>query len=121
MPRDTTTLEYATPARRAAGAHITGGSVARFVAGLTCYGVVAWSISLLDTMAGAELLDRVGLGQVQEPVLWGLGLGFLWFVIHAQRKWRWTGFTLGVVAGIGLTAIGVVIFLLVFAFGMQGF
>ena len=121
MLHNAANLDYATPRRDAAGRCITSISVARFVAGLGGYSTIALLISWLGSMAGAKLLGRVGLGAFNEAVLWAVGLGFSCFVVHAQRKWRWTGFTLGVVAGVGLTLIGFGILLLIWAHGMAAF
>ncbi len=72
--------------------------------------MVALLIVRLDSLHFMRVLGRVGLGEFHELFLWLIGLSFGGFVVYAQKKWRWTGFTLGVGAGIVLTLLGFGIF-----------
>ncbi|HLL90801.1 MAG TPA: hypothetical protein VK324_15980 [Tepidisphaeraceae bacterium] len=97
---------------------MTGKSIWRFCAGLASYAAVAYAIFRLDSLAGAQLVRRFGLGSFHEPVLWLLAVGFVAFVACAQVRWRWTGFTLGVVTGVVLTLVGAGVFFVLWARGM---
>ena len=114
------TVDYAAPRRdwshAGPSAGWTGASAARFAAGLVAYAAVAFLLVTLNSLWGMQLL-----GYLHAPVVWLIGLGFVAGVVHLHRKWRWTGFTVGVGAGVVLSLVGGAVWYLVWMIGMSAF
>jgi hypothetical protein len=111
MPQE---IDYQSPAdARPAGALVV---VVRFIAGLLSYAALVLIISRLHSLAGARLL-----GELRDPLLWAMGMGFLWLTVHLYRTRAWRSFSVGVISGVVASALGALIFFLAFLQGKSAF
>lgn len=118
MLPDSPRLDYASPTQPTPEG-LRGATIIQFWGGFASYGAAAFLIFVLDSLWGMRLLGQVGLGGLHEAVLWLIGIAFVGFIIYAHRAWRWTAFTVGVIAGVLLTLLVAGVVFVLWAQGMS--
>ena len=88
--------------------------VVRLVVGLLSYAALVFAISKLHSLAGARLL-----GGLRDPLIWAMGIGFLWLTAYLYRSRAWRPFSIGVISGVIASAVGTLMFFLSLLHGLS--